>query len=433
MGAEGNLLTLTGGLRVIPRVQHPKVHEAVKSRQDGWWWFFRYWADEVRPVRKRQWLGPSRGEKKISKKEAEIERDKFLAVLNAPTERQVVAKGMALFGEMARMYITSHLERKNKIAAPTREKAKSHLELHIIPRWGNKRLNEIEPKEVEDWLYETFESWWTMNGVRNVMSAIYHKAEEWGYWEEGKRSPIVKVDIGKRTYKRPRRIPTMEETVQILDHLPQPHDLIIETCIATSTRISEVLGLKLKHLDLEAGAIAIEQRVWHGEVDEPKSESSHRTLALGYLVERYRAWVKAKNITDQEAWIFAQEDNPEQPMWDSGVRKALHAAARAVGCDFPGLGPHSFRRANITWRQEVGASAIEAQKIAGHSSVEMTGEYTFVGIRRQDELTRAIQEKLAAAGKKNDQAAKQVTRDGGAGPAGRPSLAEVAPATAVVQ
>ena len=32
----------------------------------------------------------------------------------------------------------------------------------------------------------------------------------------------------------------------------------------------------------------------------------------------------------------------------------------AEGCDFVGLGPHSLRRSNITWRQEVGGSSIEA-------------------------------------------------------------------------
>lgn len=81
--------------------------------------------------------------------------------------------------------------------------------------------------------------------------------------------------------------------------------------------------------------------------------------------------------------------------WDWGVRDALHQAAEAEGCDFPGLGPHSFRRANITWRQQVGGSAIEASKIAGHSDLEMTGEYTFVAAERQNELTRRTQEKLA--------------------------------------
>jgi integrase len=84
-------------------------------------------------------------------------------------------------------------------------------------------------------------------------------------------------------------------------------------------------------------------------------------------------------------------------MWDSAVRSELHRAAAAEGCDFPGLGLHSFRRANITWRQEVGASSIEASKIAGHASVRMTEEYTIVHLKRQEELTRRIQDKLAKA------------------------------------
>lgn len=95
----------------------------------------------------------------------------------------------------------------------------------------------------------------------------------------------------------------------------------------------------------------------------------------------------------------------ERLVWDSAVRDALHQAARAEGCDFKGLGPHSFRRANITWRQEVGGSAIEASKIAGHASLEMTSEYTFVAPERQNELTRRIQERLANAGAKPEKTA----------------------------
>jgi len=68
------------------------------------------------------------------------------------------------------------------------------------------------------------------------------------------------------------------------------------------------------------------------------------------------------------------------------------------------LGPHSFRRANITWRQQVGGSAIEASKIAGHSTVRMTEEYTKIQIQRQEDLTCAIQDRLARAGEKQKSA-----------------------------
>ena len=49
---------------------------------------------------------------------------------------------------------------------------------------------------------------------------------------------------------------------------------------------------------------------------------------------------------------------------------------------------HSLRRANITWRQEVGGSSIETSKIAGHANTKITEEYTIVQMRLQEELTR---------------------------------------------
>jgi integrase len=120
-------------------------------------------------------------------------------------------------------------------------------------------------------------------------------------------------------------------------------------------------------------------------------------LALGELVGRYEEWIAKKGIVNPNDWIFAQDEDRTKPMWDSGVRKALKIAARAAGCDFEGFGLHSFRRANITWRQEVGGSAIEASKIAGHATVSQTGDYTIVQLQRQDELTRAIQARLKTA------------------------------------
>ena len=188
----------------------------------------------------------------------------------------------------------------------------------------------------------------------------------------------------------------MEQTVRVLGRSEDPILLVIETCVATGSRISEVLGLQWKHVDLNAGTIRIEQRQWHLDIDEPKTDTSKRLLAVGYLVDRYVARAAEKN-TGPDAWVFPQRRDPSKPLWDSGVRDALHQAARAEGCDFEGFGPHSFRRANITWRQQVGGSAIEASKIAGHSDVDMTADYTFVDIERQQQLTRAIQDRLAKA------------------------------------
>ena len=166
------------------------------------------------------------------------------------------------------------------------------------------------------------------------------------------------------------------------------------------------------------------------DVGRPKSEDSRRVLGLGELVNRYHDKA-ATDGADANEFVFQQKRAPGKPLWDTGVRAALHDAAKAEGCDFPGLGLHSFRRANITWRQEVGGSAIEASKIAGHRDLEMTSEYTFVAPERQNELTRRIQRRLADAG--NQEQKVTVPAPGAPSPEAPPNLADVELATAVVQ
>jgi integrase len=439
-GLEGNVLTLAGGLRVKARVQHPQV-KARKDRE-GFPWVFRYWHDEVQPdgsmktLRKYREVGPSKGAGALTKKQAEIERDKVLAKLNTPTVEAAIEKvattGVALFGQIAKMYEEGYLGRENQIAKPTREKETFFLTRYIVPRWGALRLNQIQPKAVEDWLHTTFDSWWTMHGVRAIMSRIFYYAEGHGLWEDGKRSPASKAKLGKKHHKYERRILSFDETARVLARLEEPNLLVIETCIATGARISEVLGLKWKHINLDAATIKIEQRVWHQDVGRPKSEDSRRVLGVGNLAPRFREKA-AKDVAKSEAWVFYQKRAPEKPLWDSGIRDALHQSAEAEGCDFPGLGPHSFRRANITWRQQVGGSAIEASKIAGHSDLETTGEYTFVTPERQNELTLRIQDKLAEAASKSNGQSEPPAQSAPCAPDIPPNLAETKPVTPLVQ
>jgi integrase len=404
---EGNLQWLTGGLRLKVRIQHPKVHE--RTDRGGSYWYFRYWDDvlqadgTMKAVRKFQVVGPSIGENRLAKKNAEVERDKFLATINKPTVQEKIVDGLVLFTRMVDRYKAAHVEAQVAgrflLAKPTRLKYLMHLEQRIVPQWGDRRLCEVNPDEVQQWLFETCDSWHMMNDLRGIMSGIYTKAEEWGYWPEGRRNPISRVKIGEKWSVRPERILTEEQTVRVLARLNDPNLLIIETTIATGVRISEILGLIWLHVDLQDGIIHIVQRNWRGDIDDPKSKTSKRPLTLGYLVDRYRVKAAADNA-QPDKWVFVRTDGSGLPLWDSGVRQALKRAAAAEGCDFPGLGPHSFRRANITWRQEVGGSSIETSKIAGHSTVRMTEEYTKIQLTRQEELTRRIQERLASVGEK---------------------------------
>jgi integrase len=401
------------------RVQHPKVHE--RKDRKGSYWFFRYWQDEMLPdgrikaSRKFHTIGPSKGEGALTRRAAEIKRDNFLAELNAaPTRCDAVVQAQQpidvraiIFGNLAELWRKDYVDNpKVKLATPTREKYRSRLDNHILPRWKDTRLGEFRSKEILDWLQHGCSSWHMMIDLRNIMSGIFARAQEWEILDETFANPMARVKVGRKWSVRPDRILTHEETAEVFARLADPQLLICETCISTGTRISEAVGLQLKHLDTSAGTIKIQQRHCRGDVDEPKTRNSKRMLALGTLADRYREWIAKKGITQPNDWLFAQEEDRTKPMWDSGVRKALKIAAQDAGCDFKGFGLHSFRRANITWRQEVGGSAIEASKIAGHATVSMTGDYTVVQLQRQEELTCAIQNRMADAKKKQEEEAK---------------------------
>jgi integrase len=256
-----------------------------------------------------------------------------------------------------------------------------------------------------------------MCGLRNAMSGVITKATDWEIIPRTFANPIQWVKLPKKWEVFEKRILSPEQTAQVMARLEEPNLLICETCLDTGTRISEVTGLMIKHVVLDKGIIRIEQRHCRGDIDVPKTAKSKRTLTLGGLTARYKDWIEGLRRKGPNDWVFPQDEDLGSPRWDSGVRKALKEAARSIradgapkedrGLDFPGFGPHSLRRANITWRQEVGGSSIETSKIAGHASTAITEEYTLVGLNRQDDLTRLIQEKRANAARTSKAVASQ--------------------------
>ena len=55
---------------------------------------------------------------------------------------------------------------------------------------------------------------------------------------------------------------------------------------------------------------------------------------------------------------------------------------------------HVFRRLNVTWRQEEGATALEAMKHAGHSKVDMTFLYTITERKRERQVVERIWDRI---------------------------------------
>ena len=209
--------------------------------------------------------------------------------------------------------MSGYLGRQNHVSEPTRQKEEFYIREYLLSKWAMDPAERIQSKAVEDRLHAAFGSWWTMHGVRGIMSRIYRHAEGHGLWPEGRPNPAAKAKLGRKRHKRERRILSFDETALVLARLGQPYRLVIQTCIATGARISEVLGLRWKHVDLAKGTIRIEQRLWHQEIAPPKSEHSRRVLGLGDLLAQFRGQAVLDEAAP-ESFVFRQKRAPAKPL-----------------------------------------------------------------------------------------------------------------------
>jgi integrase len=135
---------------------------------------------------------------------------------------------------------------------------------------------------------------------------------------------------------------------------------MVRTAVIAGGRVSEVLGLQLRDVHVETQTVEICRR-WHrGDVDFPKSENSKRIRQVGSLVADLAQLGSGRPA---DAFLFGRENG--LPPDDRDLQQhVFRPAAEAVGIYNEGFGMHTFRRLNISWRQEVGATPFEAMKAA---------------------------------------------------------------------
>lgn len=326
----------------------------------------------------------ARGE--ITKREAERLRTKIMERVNSSTQ---VVQSQIPVREFVKIWLDKHV---SILGVATRLKYQTMVRAHVLPDFGEVRLCDLDTEALQDCLNRKSKlSWWSKKTLLGVLSSLFAKAADWGYWEE--RSPVERVSAGKKRDARERRLLSREDTELLVAGLPEFLRLIVAFLRTTGCRISEALGLQWKHLDLVNGWVHIEQRWYRGDLDVVKTERARRELPLGGLLEQFKALPRGADA----AYVFDRGDG--QP-WDDRtlMRKHIRPIARKLGIYFPGLGFHSFRREVATRIQEAGASALEAQLMLGHSQAQMTGHYTLLQRERVKTLVERMQEQGSAEG-----------------------------------
>ncbi|HEV2173344.1 MAG TPA: hypothetical protein VGR71_07245, partial [Nitrospira sp.] len=96
-------------------------------------------------------------------------------------------------------------------------------------------------------------------------------------------------------------------------------------------RPGEILALQRRHIAEDCSKLVIEKRLYRGDIDDPKTRSSTRTVGIPSQTAReLRQWMELVP-RHPEAWVFASE-NPAKPLWRDNVwYRSMKPTLEAIG------------------------------------------------------------------------------------------------------
>lgn len=189
-----------------------------------------------------------------------------------------------------------------------------------------------------------------LNGIR----FLYLQVLGWDRFEVQLHAP-----------KAAQRIPellTRSDVRGILSACSNPkHRTMLTTCYGCGLRVSELVALKVRHIDSERYLLRVEQG--KGAKDRP-------VILSAALLQKLRDYWRHYHPTD---WLFPGR-SPTVALSIATAQKVFTAAKRRTGVDKVG-GIHSLRHAYATHQLEAGLPVHQLQRLLGHQNIHSTLRY----------------------------------------------------------
>jgi integrase len=337
-----------------------------------------------------QWRENGRGRTRIlgryadmSRAEADAERQKILAPLNAKTE---VAPTSAV--TLRRYVEDEYLTLKTRIwKASTRATTEQIVEAHILSELGSRPLASITRKELQallDAKAESSLSFSVVGHVRWQLAAIFGMAKSDGLTSVNPAEELVIPKCKEPGEKRTIAADSIGKAEMVLAIRER---LVFHFAVYQGMRPGEIVGLQLG--DFRDGMIHVARRIYRTVVDTPKSWRSRRAIPLMDRTARLlKQWQELLTDQRQEAWLFPSEAGSTPLSYSNLYRRNIQPALAKVG-----LGKVNFQVLRRTWVTQFSAAekdpAVRAQ-LAGHSVDVHLNEY----LQPQAEVSRRAMRKL---------------------------------------
>jgi integrase len=261
---------------------------------------------------------------------------------------------------------------KMPIRYSTRRTYDSWLRNHVLPKFGESVLSDVQARPAELWLESLKLTPRSRGAIRGLLRILW----DYAMWRGDigtQRNPMELVTIkgaSKRTSK-PRSL-TVDDFQLFVHHLKEPFHTICLVCVCFGLRISEALALRWSDVDWLNGKLNVQRGIVRQHVDDVKTETSHKAITITQtMIEALKVWKQTTQFSAQEDWIFASPSQLGRLPWSAdSVNDAYKKAASAATVAH--VSTHSMRHTYRSWLDAVGTPIAVQQKLMRHADIRTT-------------------------------------------------------------
>ena len=310
------------------------------------------------------------------------------------------------FGDIAESWEREHRE---EITIRTWNNYAPHYK-DILNRHGGKQIQEVSTLEIVNHLSSAKARGYSATVVNSIRS-IYRMIFDYAVAHDlAQYNPVTSVRLPKGLSRGKRIAPTDTQIKAIFENIDAPFGIFPVFLLCTGMRKSEALALTWDDVDLEAREISVTKSIDYTvganpKLKPPKTEAGVRTVPIIDLL--YGKLVEARAVSRSEYLFPAQDSNRSGKggglMTLRGYEGAWQKYCEAAGFlhdGKPTLTAHNLRHGTATLMFELGVDELTAQKILGHSRIEITREI-YTDLR--------IGQKIKSVSKFNDGMRKYMT------------------------
>jgi integrase len=343
-------------------------------------WIAQWWEDGHR---RNKLLG------KLSKVTKSQAKDKLAEILAPINTKQQGASEEWKFGDFVKQVYLPWYRRKWKVS--TTACNVDRLEHHLACKFADVTLKSFKASALQDFLDGKSAaglSFSTVDHLRWDLKQIFGMAVVEGYLQ---KNPAALLFTPNKTKRPAQHVMTWQEVRLLFSVLETRGLAVCMLATIAGMRPGEIFALKWRHVTEDH--IDVEQRLYRGQIDSPKTPKSKRSVALSEGLQSLIAmWSLLSGSPGPEAWVFPSETLKTPLAKDNCWRRWIAPKLKAVGLEWVNF--QVMRRTHTSLMHELKVDPKTDADQLGHAVDVNLNVYTKTALALRKEAVNTFESAL---------------------------------------